>query len=60
ENARAMAHILTNWPGFAPPPLPTFAPPLTLVPPFTLEYIKQFQHVALPAILRRVSVAQIT
>lgn len=28
-SARAMAHILTNWPGFAPPPWPTFAPPLT-------------------------------
>ena len=29
RSARAMAHILTNWPGFAPPPWPTFAPPLT-------------------------------
>ena len=33
-SARAMAHILTNWPGFAPPPWPTFAPPLT---PFAAE-----------------------
>ena len=24
-----MAHILTNWPGFTPPPWPTVAPPLT-------------------------------
>ncbi|MFT8484231.1 MAG: hypothetical protein ABF689_14695 [Gluconobacter cerinus] len=29
ESARAMAHTLTNWPGFAPPPWPIFAPPLT-------------------------------
>ena len=28
-SARAMAHTLTNWPGVAPPPWPTFAPPLT-------------------------------
>lgn len=26
-----MARILTNWHGFAPPPWPTFAPPLTSV-----------------------------
>lgn len=30
-SVRAMAHILTNWPGFAPPPWTTFAPPLTAV-----------------------------
>lgn len=29
ESARAMAQTLTNWPGFTPPPWPTFAPPLT-------------------------------
>ena len=29
RSARAMAHSLDNWPGFATPPWPTFAPPLT-------------------------------
>ena len=38
-SARAMAHILTNWPGFAPPPWPTFAPPLTPVLPHLLAQI---------------------
>ena len=27
----AMTHTLTNWPGFAPSPWLTFAPPLTIL-----------------------------